>query len=159
MEDLGSNPSSAMQVIGSQAVNIACLCLSFPTCKVEMKTDAALQVCSACKGWTSYIMWNYLLELCVPLRKHSSWLPARSTMLPADREEGGLVSDMLTLLTLCTVALWFCGPVASEFLWPCWTSGEKFDGCQDSHHDITRQCQWELGVHKMIQSQRAGADR
>uniref|UniRef100_A0A8C6GED6 5-demethoxyubiquinone hydroxylase, mitochondrial n=1 Tax=Mus spicilegus TaxID=10103 RepID=A0A8C6GED6_MUSSI len=37
-------PALPLQAIGSQAVNIACLGLSVPTCKVEMKTEAALKI-------------------------------------------------------------------------------------------------------------------
>lgn len=101
-------------------------------------------------------MWDYR-TLCAT--EETLQLASISLHDAASRQgRGGLVYDMLTLPTLCTVALWFCVPVPSEILCPCWTSGKKFNGCQDSHHDITRQCQWELGVHKIIQSQRAGAD-
>lgn len=43
--------------------------------------------------------------------------------------------------------------------WPCWSSSQKLNGCQDSHHDITRQCRREVCVQKMTQTGRAGAGR
>lgn len=46
-----------------------------------------------------------------------------------------------------------------SLFWPCWSSSQKLNGCQNSHHDISRQCQWEVCVHKMTQTGRAGAGR
>lgn len=44
-----------------------------------------------------------------------------------------------------------------ESLWHHWPSSQKLNDCQNSHHDIIRQCQREVCVHKMTHSRKIGA--
>lgn len=48
-------------------------------------------------------------------------------------------------------------PLSSESLWPHWPSSQKFNDCQNSRHDITRQCRWEVCGHKMTQIRSTGS--
>ena len=151
---VGSNPSfttAGYRIPGSEHS------LPGPQCSHLQSRDedrSCFEDCSAWEGWTSPTSWG--TEDC-----HWRTVLAGFHLSPQCCQQTGkrgLISGMLALQTLCTMALRFSEPLPSVFLWLCWSSGQKCNGCQDSHHDITRQCQWELGVYKMIQSRWDGAE-
>lgn len=153
-------PAQPLQAIGSQAVNIACLCLNFPTCKVEMKKKLLCksvlhgmdeQVISCGTTYKSFAATKEILQ------------PASNSFHNAASRQGrgGLVSDMLTLQTLCTWLCGLCGFVSQSLLsgfGPVRLLSRNLMAIRILTMTSPDNVSGNLCVHKMIQSERAGAD-
>lgn len=94
-------PALPLQAIGSQAVNIACLGLSVPTCKVEMKTEAALKI--VLHGRDEQVPHR---EGPRTATEELFWLASISLHNAANRQGRGVLYLACSLCKLCAQWLW-----------------------------------------------------